>query len=73
MPQLLAWFCSSSTTANYEGHYTVEAACVIPEQHKVFYFQGVQKQQAVVQLTLGRIFLMSNLEVCQNSMITELL
>lgn len=23
---LLAWLCSSSTTANYEGHYTVEVA-----------------------------------------------
>lgn len=25
-------------TANYERHYTVEAACEIQEQHKAFYF-----------------------------------
>lgn len=38
MPNVLAWFCSRSMTANYEGHYTVEAICVIQEHHRAFYF-----------------------------------
>lgn len=37
-PNILAGFCSNSMTANYEGHSTVEAVCVIQEQHKAFYF-----------------------------------
>lgn len=78
MPNVLAWFCSRSMTANYAGHYTVEATCVIQEHHRALYSLYVVRTTGSGITHIRKIFFffvrtMSNSGVCQNSLITGLL
>lgn len=67
-------------TANYEGHYTVEVICAIQDQHKAFYFLYVVRATGSGTTHTRKKFSfsffirnVSNLGVCQNSTITDLL